>query len=287
MRIISPTLSFAAAITFFAAPALAQETPPAASAEPQPQPQPQAQPARQGSSTAAEFVTGVEYQEGDYFTGESVEIVTVQNAARLRTGRTTLSASLPWHRIEAPGNVVGGGGPLGLPIFVDPSRPAGRDVREGIGDLRLGVGHSLPSVGGVELTLSGQVKLPTASARRGIGTGETDVALGAEVARRFGPVTPYAAIGYTLPGDPERFELQNSLSARGGVALQLGRGLRGNLSYSYAESLRPLAADEQQISTGLNAALSRRLSLGIYGNAGLSDGAPDVGAGLSLGFRIF
>jgi len=285
MRIISPILPFAAAAAVFAAPALAQETPPADSAEPQTQPQ--SQPARQGSDTAAEFVTGVEYQEGDYFTGERVEIVTVQNAARLRAGSTILSASLPWHRIEAPGNVVGGGGPLGLPIFVDPGRPAGRDVREGLGDLRLGLGHTLPSVAGVELTVTGQVKLPTASARRGIGTGETDVAVGAEVARRFGPVTPYAAIGYTLPGDPETFALQNSLSARGGVALQLGRGLRGNLSYNYAESLRPLAVDEQQISTGLNASLSRRLSLGVYGNAGLSEGAPDLGAGVSLGFRIF
>jgi hypothetical protein len=281
MRIAILPLSAIAAALAFAAPALAQETPPADTAEPQ------AQPARQGSGSAAEFVTGVEYQQGDYFTGERVEIVTVQNAARLRAGSTILSASLLWHRIEAPGNVVGGGGPLGLPIFVDLSRPAGRDVREGIGDLRLGVGHTLPSVGGVELTVTGQVKLPTASARRGIGTGETDVAVGAEVARRFGPVTPFAAIGYTLPGDPEAFDLQNSLSARGGVALQLGRGLRGNLSYNYAQSLRPLAADEQQISTGLNAALSRRVSLGVYGNAGLSEGAPDVGAGVSLGFRIF
>ncbi|HZF95991.1 MAG TPA: hypothetical protein VEZ20_14105 [Allosphingosinicella sp.] len=281
MRIISPILPFAAAAAMIGAPALAQEPPPADPSEPQ------TQPARRGSDSAAEFVTGVEYQEGDYFTGERVEIVTVQNATRLRTGSTILSASLPWHRIEAPGNVVGGGGPLGLPILVDPGRPAGRDVREGVGDLRLGLGHTLPSVGGVELTVSGQVKLPTASARRGIGTGETDVAVGAEVARRFGPVTPYAAVGYTFPGDPETFALQNSLSARGGVALQLGRGLRGNVSYNYAESLRPLAADEQQISTGLNAALSRRLNLGVYGNAGLSEGAPDIGAGVSLGFRIF
>jgi hypothetical protein len=281
MRIILSILPCAAAAAISAAPALAQETPPADPSQPQPQP------ARQGADRAAEFVTGVEYQEGDYFTGERVEIVTVQNAARLRAGSTIVSASLPWHRIEAPGNVVGGGGPLGLPIFVDPGRPAGRDGRDGLGDLRLGLGHTLPSVGGVELTVTGQVKLPTASARRGIGTGETDVAVGAEVARRFGPITPFAAIGYTLPGDPETFELQNSLSARGGVALQLGRGLRGNLSYNYAESLRPLAADEQQISTGLSASLSRRLSLGVYGNAGLSEGAPDVGAGMSVGFRIF
>ena len=236
---------------------------------------------------AAEIVTGLEYQEGDYFTGQRVEILSVQNTLRVRSGRATLAASLPWHRLEAPGNVVGGGGLLGLPILTDPSRPATRDVREGIGDLRLGAGYSLPAPGGVALTLSGQVKLPTASASRGIGTGETDVSVGAEAARSFGALTPFVAVGYTMPGEPEAYELRNSLSARGGIAMQLSPSLRGNVAYGYAQSVSPLVPDEQQISTGLSANLSRSLTLGLHGNAGLSAGSPDIGAGISLGFRLF
>jgi len=236
---------------------------------------------------AAEIVSGVEYQQGDYFTGERVEILSVQNVLRVRNGRASVAVSLPWHRIEAPGNVVGGGGLLGLPIVSDPTRPSTRERREGIGDLRIGAGYSVPAPGGVELTVNGQVKLPTASARRGIGTGETDLTVGAEAGRRIGSVTPYVAIGYTMPGDPEAYELRNSVSARGGVALQLSPSVRGNLSYGYAESVSPLVPDEQQVSTGINANLSRSLSLGVYGNAGLSSGSPDVGAGVSLGFRIF
>ena len=232
-------------------------------------------------------MTGVEYQEGDYFTGERVEILTIQNAARLRVGRTMFAVSLPWHRIEAPGNVVGGGGLLGLPIIVDPTQPSTRDVRRGIGDLRIGVAHTLPGIAGVEITLSGQAKLPTASASRGIGTGETDFAVGAEIARSFGPVTPFLSIGYTMPGDPEAYDLRNSLSARSGVSLQLGRSLRGSVSYGFAESVSPLVPDEQQVSMGLNASLSNRVSLGLSGNAGLSNGSPDVAASVSLGFRLF
>jgi hypothetical protein len=269
---------FALPFCLAAAPALAREGTPAGPAGPQP--------AHRGSSTAVELVTGVEFQEGDEVTGERVERLSVQNIASLRTGRTTFSVSLPWHRIEAPGNVVGGG-LLGLPIIVDPTRPSARDVRRGIGDLRLGVGHSLPAVGGFELTLSGQVKLPTASAARGIGTGKTDFAVGAELARRFGPLTPFVSVGFTMPGDPDAYALRNSLSARAGVALQLGRDLRGNVSYGYAQSISPLVPDEQQVSTGLNASLSRTLSVGFYGTAGLSNGSPDVGAGVSLGFRLF
>ena len=236
---------------------------------------------------AAEIVSGVEYSEGDYFTGEKVEIFSVNNVVRARAGRLSAYASLPWHRIEAPGNVVGGGGPLGLPILVDPTRPGARTVRDGIGDLRLGAGYTLPSLAGIELTLNGQVKLPTASAERGIGTGETDFSVGAEASRSFGPITPFVAVGYTMPGEPAAYDLQNSLSARGGVAVQLSPSLRANVAYSHAESISAGLPDERQISTGLNASLSRSLSLGVYGNAGLSDGAPDIGAGVSLGIRIF
>lgn len=241
------------------------------------------------AAPAAEYVTGVEYSEGDYFTGEEVELLTVHNQIRARAGRFTLSASLPWHRIEAPGNVVGGGGggPLGLPILVDPTQPASRNVREGIGDLRLGAGYALPSLAGIELSLNGQIKLPTASAERGIGTGETDLSVGAEASRSFGAVTPYVAFAYTMPGEPAAYDLRNAFSARGGLGVQLGRGVRGNLAYSHAESISAGLPDERMISTGINAALSRSLSLGLYGNAGLSDGAPDVGAGVSLGIRIF
>ena len=236
---------------------------------------------------AAEISTGVANQEGDYGTGEGVETLSVQNQLRVRSGRAFFSASLPWHRIEAPGNVVGGGGLLGLPIIVDPTRPSQRQVRQGLGDLRVGAGYTLGAPGGVDLTVSGQVKLPTASARRGLGTGETDVTVGAEASRSFGSVTPFASMSYTLPGDPEAYQLRNSLAVRGGVAVQLAPGVRGNVSYGQAQSLSPLVEDERQLSTGLNAALSERLSLGVYGNTGLSDGSPDVGAGIQIGWRIF
>ena len=50
---------------------------------------------------AAEISTGVEYQEGDYGTGESVETLSVQNQLRVRTGRANITASHPCNRIYA------------------------------------------------------------------------------------------------------------------------------------------------------------------------------------------
>jgi hypothetical protein len=179
--------------------------------------------------------------------------------------------------------VVGGGGLLG--IIIDPTRPATREVREGLGDLRVGAGYRLPSLAGVDLAVNGEVKLPTAA--DGLGTGKADVSVGAEVARTFGAVTPFASVSYTMPGDPQGFELRSSVAARGGVIARLSPGLRGTIAYGYAGSVSPLVPDEEQLSTGLEIGVSRRLTLGVNGTAGLSDGSPDVGAGVRIGWRAF
>lgn len=237
------------------------------------------------AAPTAEVRTGVEIDEGDYGTGAEVERLTVRSELRARSGDFLLSASLPWHRIEGPGNIVGGGGPLGLPIL-DPTRPSERTTRSGLGDLRVGAAWA-PRIGGFGLALGGEVKLPTASARQGLGTGETDITVAAEAARTIGPVTPFAAVSYTMPGDPEGFELRDSIGVRGGIAAQLGRRVRGTVTLAHAESMSPALANERQVSTGLDIGLSDRVSLGIYGSAGLSDGSPDSAAGVQIGWRLF
>lgn len=266
------TLAILAAL--IAAPALAEQAP---------EQGPAVRPALSGG---AEMIAGLDYQDGEFGTGQDIATLSTYGGIRLSSGRFRFAATLPYLRIDAPGNVVGGGGGLlGLPILVDPTQPATRERREGVGDLRVAAGYAVP-ISAFDLTLSGEVKLPTASARKGLGTGKTDYAVAAEVSKTIGSVTPFVTVGYTLPGDPDGFELRDSLSAQAGAAVRLGSRVQGQLSYRYARSLSPLVPDAQQIATGLNAGLSDRLSLGLWGSAGLTEGAPAVGAGLQLGVRI-
>lgn len=234
---------------------------------------------------AAELASGIEYKEGRYGTSERVEILSAPTTVRVTSGQVQLSASLPYVRVEGPGNLVGGGGLLGLPIIVDPTRPGTRSKREGIGDLRAAAAYTLPT-SSIGLAFTGEVKLPTASRAKGLGTGATDFAVGTELSKKLGAVTPFVGLAYTLPGDPEGFELRNALSARAGAAVQMGRSVRGHVAYGYAQSISPGLEEERQISTGLNASLSKAVSIGLYGSAGLSESAPDIGAGIQLGFRI-
>ena len=153
--------------------------------------------------------------------------------------------------------------------------------------MRVGAGYTLTGPAGIDVTLLGEAKLPTASVSRGLGTGESDFTVGGEAARSIGPVTLFAGVSYTLPGDHEGLRSRNVVTGRGGIAVQLSPALLGHVSYGQARGLNPYIENERQLSTGLDARLSERLSLGLSSGAGLTAGSPHIGAAVRLGWRIF
>ncbi|MGK6356630.1 transporter [Sphingomonas sp. DT-207] len=259
----------AAALPLLASPALAQQAP---------------EPVSRAPRANGELTAGIQYQTGEYGTGERVETTSAVAGGRVVAGRVILSASLPYMRIDAPGNVVPGGGILGLPIIVDPSRPATRVRRQGLGDVRLGAAWVLP-LKGLDLAVYGQVKLPTA--RSGLGTGKTDYAVGAEASRRLGHVAPFANVTYTMPSRPEGYRLRDTWAGQAGLNAALGARLSGQIAYGYAQSPSASIADEQQLSARLSADVSSKLSLSLHGGAGLSESAPEAAAAVQLGLRLF
>jgi hypothetical protein len=239
---------------------------------------------RSSGDSAFEVFSGVEFEEGELGAGQKVQQLSVPLGIRVSTGRLRATALLPYTRVTAPGNVVVPSGPLGLPILIDPSRPSEVSSREGIGDLRLGLSYQLP-IAGIAATIRSGVKLPTASVADGLGTGETDYSLGADLAKTLGVVTPFAGVSYTVAGDPDNFELQNSVSGQAGAALRLGTAASAHLGYSYAQSASEGAPDEQRLFGGVNTAVGNGIALGLYGSAGLQ-GAANLGAGVSLGISL-
>lgn len=230
---------------------------------------------------------GADYASGKYGTGQQVRSASSTFALRAKRKRVTVFAALPMVQVDAPGNVIAPGGPLGLPIFTDPTRPATRERRSGLGDAVVGASVQVipPRRHHLALALTGSAKLPTASAARGLGTGKADYSVMAEAAVP-GKVTPFAAVGHSFVGQPDGYRLRDVTSARGGVAVGIGKASEVSVSYNYASRISDQVADRQEIGAGLDTALSQRLSLGLQGSAGVSKGAPDVGAGVRLGLRL-
>lgn len=230
---------------------------------------------------------GAEHGSGTYGTGQRIATSTASIGLRAKRKRVSAFASLPVVRVDAPGNVVVTGGPLGLPILVDPARPVTRVRRSGLGDAVVGASVQLvePRQHRIALAVTGSAKLPTASAARGLGTGKSDVAIAVEAARS-GKITPFVALGYTAVGQPSGYRLENVTTARGGMALRLGQASEISVAYHHASRVSHGTESREEVAAGLDTPLSPRLSLGLQGSAGLSRGAPQAGAGLRVGLRL-
>ncbi len=232
-----------------------------------------------------QFATGLDYERGDYGTEAEIEKRSVPVALSVAKGRLRASAQVSWVHLTAPANVVAPSGPLGLPILVDPTRPDTVNTREGLGDLHVSAAYDLP-IAGISASVGTGVKVPTASVDKGLGTGKADYSVRADLAKPLGNVTPFAGVAYTIAGDPERFDLRNSVSAQAGASLRLAGSTTAHLGYAFAQSQVARGTDDQRIVGGLNTGVGKKLSLGFYGSSGLSDGAPDLGAGITLGVGL-
>ncbi len=233
-----------------------------------------------GKDTEISITTGVDYSSGDYGTAIDTDIFVVPLNARISTGDLRFNASIPFIRIKGADNIVGGDGG---PIIVDPNTPV--TTRSGIGDLTLGVNYAIPEDRfGLGLDFGARVKLPTAET--GLGTGKTDISLSGEISRTFGMITPFAQAGYRIMGDPDGIELENVWFGSVGLSAAVGKSVV-LASYDYRQSPNTLVEDSQEIFGAFSTPVSKSLNLTLYGSAGLSEGAPDIGAGVMVTINAF
>lgn len=237
--------------------------------------------AEKGTSEAR-LTLGADYAAGE-IDGLDYETRSVSGGLALRSGRLFLSASLPYVITTAPEElIVSQGGLFGTPFLAQPSTRTEKVRREGLGDVQLQAGYSIP-LGGVDALVAASAKLPTASREKGLGTGEFDYALSGQVSKRMGAVIPFVNVGYTIIGEPEGFNLRNTLAGTAGSQFLLGRGSALSLSFSYEQSASEGIEDRQSIGVSFGKSLAPKLHLNIDGAAGVSADAPDARLGVRLG----
>ena len=180
------------------------------------------------------------------------------------------------------------------------NQPRERTTNSGIGDTVLGLTWSLPAAvtGAWLVDLGARVKLPTASANQGLGTGETDGTFSLDIARSVGAWTLYAGAGYRILGDPTidgpggapvAIDLMNGASASAGLLYLFERGSSLSLSYDYLARSVEGSNAAQEVTLGFSTPLGDGpWRWTAYGVAGLSRASPDfaVGMSVSYGFDI-
>jgi hypothetical protein len=230
---------------------------------------------------------GLGYSNGDYGTSRNTNVLLGLPTLSVETGNFRLSASMPYMRISGRGLVIFDA--AGNPIVVNRRTSLPPLTRTGWGDLNLSASYTIPAMAldGFEVRLTVGAKVPTASTRRRLSTGEADFSFSTDISRQFGKWTPFLTVGYLVPGRPATFRLYNTTSVSAGTSVELTDTLVATASYDYDSASTPLVDASHELFGSLSWVRDNGLTLTSYGTVGLSSGSPNIGAGLlvSYGFN--
>jgi len=223
---------------------------------------------------------GAEYTTGDYGGDESVDEFYVPVTAILDFERVALQLTVPFLSVRAP-EYTTITGPDGQPVVgVGP-----RVTESGLGDVlaSITVFDVLNAAGGdFALDLTGKVKFGTADEDKGLGTGEQDYSLQADLFRFFDRATLMGTLGYAFRGDPEGYDLDNTFFASLGASYAVSDWARVGAFYDFRDASVPDTDTLQELSAWLSTRVGERGRAQFYLLAGFGDSSPDWGGGLSF-----
>jgi hypothetical protein len=238
------------------------------------------------SGPAVTASAGIDYSSGRYGLRQGTDIVVGLSEIALTTGSFRFSASVPYFNIEGPSYVVVGSG--GAPVLINPKAGSDSTIRDGWGDLNLGVTYSwLPqNLDGYEFDFTGRTKFATADAAKGLSTGETDFSFSVDASREIGAWTPFVSFGYLVPGSPSAYSLNSAPQFSVGTSVQLGDDVVAMASYDFNGAINSSLSDAQQLFASASWLFNKSLGFTVYAETGFTSGAPSVGTGLLVSWRM-
>ena len=230
--------------------------------------------------------SGIDYSSGRYGDRKDTDILVGLTNITFAKDDFQLSASLPYLTITGPAYVVVG--PGGVPVLINPKKGQDGTARSGWGDFNLSASYTLPSedLDDFEVTGTFRTKIATADAGKGLSTGATDFAFAVDVSKQFDEWGPFATFSYRVPGEPSFYSFNDAPSFSVGTSYQLNDKLVAIASYDFDGSISSSLADAQQLFASLSWLATDEISLTAYVDHGLSSGAPTVGTGLLVSWKV-
>ena len=226
--------------------------------------------------------TGAEYSSGDFGDDQDTDILYVPLSLKYETDHWFARITVPYIRIEGPGDVVGG--TQGTVITGEPQGGRETDRESGIGDIVTSLTYVVnPRSEGVPIVeLTGKVKVPTADEDENLGTGETDYTAQVDLIQSFGRFTPFATLGYRFLGDSSEFDLDDTAFGSVGFSYRATDRTQLGVAFDFRQASTSGTDDPQEAVLFGSVKLSKRLKLSPYVVLGLSDGSPDYASGFSV-----
>ena len=181
--------------------------------------------------------TGIDFATGTYGGDVDIEDTYIPLSATVDYGRVAFRLTVPYLSVTAPEGTVFD--PDGIPL------PGSGDLatESGLGDI-IGSVTLFDVINNRELgfamDLTGKVKFGTADEDKGLGTGETDYSVQADLYKFMGDFTLIGSLGYKYRGDPVGIDLDNVLMASAGGVYKFSPALA--VCFSIIASRQSVAA---------------------------------------------
>lgn len=228
------------------------------------------------------LATGFDYTSGKYGTPQETQILYVPFIAKYDTGPWALKATVPYIRITGPGNVLG----AGEDRVTLPGGAGARRTESGLGDVVLSAFYGVftERSAAIGLDLGAKVKLGTADEAKGLGTGQNDFSLQADLYKPIGSLNVFGSVGHRWYGDPPGVDLKNVFYWAAGGAYRLSDVTSAGLAYDYRPAITTGGGEISELTAFVTRRLSRELKLQPYLVLGFGRASPDWGAGAQIAY---
>lgn len=232
-----------------------------------------------------EISSGVDYSSGDYGGEVDTDILFVPVTLGYSSSPWKAQVTIPWIQIQGPGNVVGGGD-AGVIVGDEPSQTT--TTESGLGDIWGSLRYNVEAIPyeWFYMDAVAKVKFPTADEDRGLGTGEFDYTLQLDFFKPLGQLTPMATVAYKVKGDPDAYSLDNVFYLSVGADYRLNDSTNFGATLDYQEASTSTSDDALEIFSYLSHSINDDWDITGYTYFGLSDGSPDAGGGISVGYTF-
>lgn len=163
-----------------------------------------------------------------------------------------------------------------------------RSTRSGMGDTRLAIARAFfpRSDENLFYELAAEVKVPTASQSKLLGSGETDLMVSLFASYDFVRWTPGIELGYQWTGDRTDTDFNDILLLTLGATYHFDPLSKITLVWDFRDAIVEGADNYSSAGVTYKTRLFDSLGLGFGLQAGLSDSAPDLGLSVSLSTRF-
>ena len=223
---------------------------------------------------------GSHFSHGEYNTNAATNIVSSPLRLGYSRSNWSVSAQIPYLYITGPASVIS----INNGTESIETRAEGKRQRWGNGDLSLSGQYQLPKYfsASSRLHLGSTIKVPVASDKADLGSGEFDYSLFGGAYVRKGRWVNNGRVGYQLMGDSTKTNYNNRWFASLGVYHLFNRAYSAGFSAYFKQAATKNSEPVRTASTFITWRLPKGLRCNFSIGAGLSESSADVFGGVQI-----